>query len=132
MQQKTESSTAPVTPRSEVHAPSSQSVTFPAEQPLPLDCGQQLAPFTIAYQTYGTLNPGKTNAILICHALTGDQHVANDHPMTGKPGWWTTLIGPGKPIDTDTFSSSARTFSAAVWARPVRHQSTPRPGRSGA
>src|SRR5471030_1181420 len=77
------------------------AVTF--ETPLPLDCGRSLAPFTVAYMTYGTLNAGKSNAVLICHALTGDQFVASDHPLTGKPGWWTTMVGPGKPIDTDRF-----------------------------
>jgi homoserine O-acetyltransferase/O-succinyltransferase len=102
---------APATPgsqqdpaaKSEIHAPSSLSVTFPADQPLRLACGKDLGPFTIAYQTYGRLNAGRTNAILICHALTGDQHVANTHPVTGKEGWWITLIGPGRPIDTDRF-----------------------------
>ena len=79
------------------------TVTFPAAEPLRLDCGQVLAPLTIAYQTYGQLNATKSNAILICHALTGDQHVANIHPVTGKPGWWITLVGPGRPIDTDRF-----------------------------
>ncbi len=83
--------------------PTSLVVTFPPEQPLKLDAGGTLSPFTIAYQTYGTLNADRSNAVLICHALTGDQHVANEHPLTGKPGWWTTLIGPGKPIDTDKF-----------------------------
>ena len=73
------------------------------DQPLQLDCGVDLAPFQIAYQTYGTLNADRSNAILICHALTGDQHVANAHPVTGKPGWWETLVGPGKPIDTDRY-----------------------------
>ncbi|HWJ20162.1 MAG TPA: homoserine O-acetyltransferase, partial [Geobacterales bacterium] len=68
-----------------------------------LDCGRVLAPFEIAYQTYGTLNADKSNAVLVCHALTGDQHVANLHPMTGKPGWWETIIGPGKPVDTDQY-----------------------------
>ena len=78
-----------------------KAVTFDA--PLALDCGRSLAPFTVAYMTYGTLNADKSNAVLICHALTGDQFVASDHPITGKPGWWTTMVGPGKPIDTDRF-----------------------------
>ncbi|MCP5411736.1 MAG: homoserine O-acetyltransferase [Alphaproteobacteria bacterium] len=71
--------------------------------PLTLDCGRTLAPVTIAYTTCGTLNAAKSNAILICHALTGDQFVASDHPITGKPGWWTSMVGPGKPVDTDRF-----------------------------
>ena len=58
---------------------------------------------TVAYQTYGRLNADRTNAVLLCHALTGDQHVANIHPVTGKPGWWDVLVGPGKPIDTDRY-----------------------------
>jgi homoserine O-acetyltransferase len=87
-----------------VTAPSADvgmAVTF--DTPLRLDCGRDLAPFTTAYMTYGKLNAAKSNAVLICHALTGDQFVASDHPITGKPGWWTTMIGPGKPIDTDRF-----------------------------
>ncbi len=87
----------------QVSNPSSEIVHFPADQPLPLDCGGTLAPFSIAYKAYGTLNADKTNAVLICHALTGDQHVANEHPITGKPGWWTTMVGPGKPVDTDKY-----------------------------
>ena len=79
------------------------SVTFRADEPLPLECGDEIAPFTIAYQSYGTLNDDKSNAILICHALTGDQHVANDHPLTGQPGWWDIMVGPGKPIDTECY-----------------------------
>ena len=71
--------------------------------PLPLDGGQSLEGVTIAYETCGTLNPDKSNAILICHALTGDQYVASPHPITGKPGWWERMVGPGKPIDTDRF-----------------------------
>ena len=69
--------------------------------PLPLDSGALLAPVEIAYETYGRLNADASNAVLICHALTGDQHVASPHPVTGKPGWWTRLIGPGKPIDPE-------------------------------
>jgi len=67
--------------------------------PLRLDGGGVLSPVEIGYETYGTLNADRSNAILICHALTGDQHVASDHPITGKPGWWTRLVGPGKPVD---------------------------------
>ena len=67
--------------------------------PLLLDGGARLAPVEIAYETYGTLDADRSNAILICHALTGDQHVASTHPITGKPGWWTRMVGAGKPID---------------------------------
>ena len=87
----------------EIDNPSSHVVQFPASAPLRLDCAQELGPFSVAYNTYGTLNAAKTNAVLICHALTGDQHVANVHPVTGKPGWWETLVGPGRPVDTDRF-----------------------------
>jgi homoserine O-acetyltransferase len=83
--------------------PDSLVVRFPEEMALPLDCGTRLAPLQIAYHTYGALNAEKSNAILICHALTGDQHVASENPVTGKPGWWETMIGPGKPVDTDRF-----------------------------
>ena len=85
----------------EAQQPSSKVMHF--DEPLMLDCGQTLAPFDQAYQTYGELNADKSNAILVCHALTGDQHVANRHPVTGKPGWWETMVGPGKPVDTNRF-----------------------------
>jgi len=87
----------------EADHPTSLVAQFGADQPLRLDCGIDLGPFQIAYQTYGTLNADKTNAILVCHALTMDQHIANVHPITGKPGGWLTLVGPGKPIDTDRY-----------------------------
>ncbi len=73
------------------------------KQPLSLDGGGFLDPVTIGYQTYGTLNADKTNAILVCHALTLDQHAANEHPLNGRSGWWDHIIGPGKPIDTDKY-----------------------------
>src|SRR5216110_2835596 len=87
----------------EADHPNSQVALFGADQPLKLDCGIDLSPFQIAYQTYGELNAGRSNAILICHALTGDQHVANAHPVTGKPGWWQTMVGPGRPLDTQRY-----------------------------
>lgn len=87
----------------EADHPTSLVAAFGADQPLRLDCGVDLAPFQIAYQAYGTLNADRSNAILICHALTMDQHVFNTHPITGKPGGWLTLVGPGKPIDTDRY-----------------------------
>jgi homoserine O-acetyltransferase len=87
----------------EVHEPSSKLVRFGSDAPLRLDCQQDLAPFQIAYQTYGELNADKSNAILVCHALTGDQHVASNNPITRKPGWWDIMIGPGKPVDTNRF-----------------------------
>ncbi len=89
--------------RLEADQPTSSVVTFPADRPLPLDSGGLLAPLTVAYQTYGSLDAARANAVLVCHALTGDQHVANVHPVTGKPGWWTAMVGPGRPIDTDRF-----------------------------
>ncbi|KAA2235777.1 homoserine O-acetyltransferase MetX [Salinarimonas soli] len=89
--------------RIQADEPASPVMRFGADAPLAMDAGVALAPWQIAYQTYGSLNAERSNAVLICHALTGDQHVANVHPVTGKPGWWETLIGPGKPIDTDRF-----------------------------
>lgn len=83
--------------------PSSRVARFGPDRPLSLDSGKVLSPFQIAYETYGALNPARSNAILICHALTGDQYVASRNPITGKPGWWESLVGPGKVIDTGRF-----------------------------
>jgi len=87
----------------EASRPSSPSIDIPADAPLWLECEQLLAPFRIAYMTYGELNAARSNAILVCHALTGDQYVASEHPVSNKPGWWATMVGPGKPIDTERF-----------------------------
>jgi homoserine O-acetyltransferase len=70
-------------------------------RPLLLDSGARIEGLEIAYRTYGRLNAERSNAILICHALTLDQHVASSHPLTGKPGWWTRMVGPGLPIDPE-------------------------------
>ncbi|HXV22758.1 MAG TPA: homoserine O-acetyltransferase [Alphaproteobacteria bacterium] len=92
-------------PHNPAHAASlpGHRVEFGRDRTLTLDCGAQLGPFTIAYQTYGTLDAERANAILVCHALSGDQFVAETHPVTGRPGWWETMVGPGKPIDTNRF-----------------------------
>jgi homoserine O-acetyltransferase/O-succinyltransferase len=75
------------------------TLRFPAGKVLRLDSGAQLDPLEIGYKTYGTLNETRSNAILVCHALTGDQHAASVNPVTGRPGWWNTVIGAGLPLD---------------------------------
>ncbi len=70
---------------------------------LRLDNGEVLNDVTLSYRTFGQLNEDKSNVVLICHALTLDQHAAGDNPLTGKPGWWSSIVGPGLPIDTDKF-----------------------------
>jgi homoserine O-acetyltransferase len=75
------------------------TMRFPAGKALRLDSGAKLDPLEIGYKTYGALNEAKSNAILVCHALTGDQHAASVNPATGRPGWWNTVIGAGLPLD---------------------------------
>jgi homoserine O-acetyltransferase/O-succinyltransferase len=76
--------------------------TWVSEEPLVLESGGRLANVTVCYETYGTLDPVARNAVLICHALSGDSHVAR-HDADDDPGWWEIMVGPGKPIDTDRF-----------------------------
>ncbi|MDT7951631.1 MAG: homoserine O-acetyltransferase [Acetobacteraceae bacterium] len=78
-----------------------QAVTF--ADGMTLESGVVLPELTVAYRVYGQLNEARTNAVLVCHALTGDQYVADPHPLTGKPGWWERVVGPGRPVDTDRF-----------------------------
>ncbi len=80
-----------------------QKAVLGKQAPLRLDCGVELSGFPVAYETYGKLNDDKSNVILVCHALTGDQFVAGKNPVTGKAGWWSIMVGPGKPIDTDKY-----------------------------
>ncbi len=75
------------------------TMRFPAGKALRLDSGARLEPLEVAYRTYGTLNETRTNAVLVCHALTMDQHVASTNPVTGRPGWWNRVVGPGLPLD---------------------------------
>ena len=78
--------------------------TLHVHEPLLLACGRTLDQYDIVYETYGSLNASRSNAVLICHALSGHHHAAGrHHPDDRKPGWWDECIGPGKPIDTDVF-----------------------------
>ena len=77
--------------------------TLIVKKPLKLDCGKTIKDFPIAYETYGSLNSKKDNAILVFHALTGDQFVTGLNPITKKDGWWSYAVGPGKAIDTNKY-----------------------------
>ena len=77
--------------------------TLIIEKPLKLDCGKTISKFPLAYETYGKLNENKDNAILVFHALTGDQFVTGTNPITKKDGWWSYAVGPKKSIDTDKY-----------------------------
>jgi len=88
-------------PESVGYVETQRVVLFTEDDPLVLESGETLAPVEVAYETYGTLAPGGSNAVFVCHALTGDAHAAGHHGDPERPGWWDTLIGPGKPLDTN-------------------------------
>lgn len=91
-----------VFPEDSVGLVTPQLATF--SEPLPLACGRSLAAYELIYETYGQLNSDASNAVLICHALSGHHHAAGYHSEADrKPGWWDSAIGPGKPIDTRRF-----------------------------
>lgn len=91
-----------MTDKADVWIVTPQKIAF--ETPLTLQNGQTLPRFDLMVETYGTLNAGKSNAVLVCHALSGNHHVAGRHSPDDKhPGWWDNMVGPGKPIDTDRF-----------------------------
>ncbi len=96
---------------------------------LRLDCGETLGPVTVAYETYGRLDSERRNAILVCHALTGDQYVASTHPITGKPGWWSLMVGPGKVIDTNRFFVICANVLASCMGTTGPKEIDPRTGR---
>lgn len=76
---------------------------FTADEPMVMASGAALGPIDVAYETYGELSPARDNAVMVCHALTGDAHAAGLHVGARRPGWWDNLIGPGKPLDTTRF-----------------------------
>jgi homoserine O-acetyltransferase len=79
------------------------TLLFEPEHPLELESGATLAPIEVAYETYGTLDENAANAVFVCHALSGDAHAAGHHGDPSGRGWWDTIIGPGRPLDTDRF-----------------------------
>ncbi|MFM9845122.1 MAG: homoserine O-acetyltransferase [Dongiaceae bacterium] len=105
-------------------------VTFGADRPMLLDSGVEFGPFTIAFQTYGALNRERSNAVLLCHALTGDQFAVETHPVTGKPGWWDLMVGPGKPIDTDKFFVISSNVLGGCMGTTGPRDINPRTGRT--
>ena len=87
---------------SSVGAATAQKAQF--NEPLRLRGGAELPSFEIAYETYGTLNEARSNAVLVCHALNASHHVAGTHAGDpGSLGWWDNMVGPGKPLDTNRF-----------------------------
>jgi homoserine acetyltransferase len=82
---------------------SGNHIRLSGDYAIALDCGIVLDDYAVAYETYGTLNADKSNAIMVFHALTGDQYVASQNPITGKGGWWSQIVGSNKPIDTDKY-----------------------------
>jgi len=107
-------------------------VLLACDRPMRLESGASIGPVKVAYQTYGQLNADKSNAVMICHALTGDQYVAERHPMTGKPGWWALMVGPGRPIDTERyFVICANVLGGCMGTTGPRDPHPTRPGPWG-
>jgi homoserine O-acetyltransferase len=88
-------------PGSVGHVTTQRAVLFAEDDPLILASGARVGPVEVAYETYGTLDETASNAVFVCHALTGDAHAAGHHGDPARVGWWDNLIGPGKPLDTD-------------------------------
>lgn len=105
------------------------ATVFTQSQPLELAGGTQLPEVEVAYETYGTLNAQRSNAIYICHALTGDAHAAGYHVGDTRPGWWDNMIGPGKPIDTDRWFVVASNILGGCQGTTGPSSTDPRTGR---
>ncbi len=103
---------------------------FDPANPLQLRSGERLDEVVVSYETYGTLNPEASNAVYICHALTGDAHAAGWHPGDRRPGWWNTMIGPGKAIDTNRWFVIASNLLGGCRGTTGPSSLNPRTGRA--
>ena len=90
------------------------------DKPLKLDCGKIINNFPVAYETYGSLNAKKNNAILVFHALTGDQFVSGINPITKKDGWWSYAVGPEKAIDTNKYFVICANVMGCMYCKSFR------------
>jgi homoserine O-acetyltransferase len=119
-------------PSSSVVKATAGSVTFDGkDRVLRLESGEDLSPVTVAYETWGTLSPARDNAVLVCHALSGDAHAGGGHrdPEKEKPGWWDFFIGPGKPLDTNRYFIICSNFLGSCYGSTGPTSTDPRTGR---
>lgn len=103
---------------------------FDSTSPLVLAGGTRLSPVDVAFETYGSLNAERSNAVFVCHALTGDAHAAGLHEGATRPGWWDNLIGPGKPLDTDRFFVICANLLGGCQGTTGPSSKNPRTGRA--
>jgi len=106
-----------------------QTYTFAQDEPFVLESGATLSPVTLAYETYGELNADRSNAILICHALSGGGHAAGYYEGEEKPGWWEDCIGPGKAFDTNRFFVICSNVLGSCYGSTGPTETNPETGR---
>lgn len=118
-----------MTPATSIGLVHTQYFTFAEKEPFRLESGATLSPVTLAYETYGALSPDRSNAILICHALSGSAHAAGRHaPDDDKPGWWDDCIGPGKAFDTNRYFVICSNVLGSCYGSTDRRRPIRRPG----
>lgn len=108
-----------------------RTVELGVKEPLELDCGESLGPFTVAYETYGRLNQEKSNTIFVCHALSGDQYVLSPpREVADRHGWWEVMVGPGKPLDTERYFIVCANVLGGCMGTSGPKEINPRTGRT--
>jgi homoserine O-acetyltransferase len=122
--------TAPPFPPETAHVRTESVTLFTPDHPFVLETGASLAPVTVAYETYGTLNHGRDNAVLVCHALTGSAHVAGlSSADPHSAGWWDPMIGPGRPLDTSRYYVVCSNFLGSCYGTTGPTSADPRTGK---